>query len=90
MAKFPKSSRKKLPPPPAPNEATNNLSQPEHAHGTYVDGRTLRATGRTTQFTTRVTEDLHRDIKVWTAQKGMRLNDFIERAFMALKKEVGN
>jgi len=55
-----------------------------------VDGRTLRATGRTTQFTTRITDELQRDIKVWTAQKGMKLNEFVERAFAALKKEMGS
>jgi len=90
MANFPKPSRNKLPPPPPPTEATNNLSQPEHAPGPFVDGRTLRATGRTTQFTTRITDELQRDIKVWTAQKGMKLNEFVELAFSALKREMGS
>ena len=88
MANFPK--RSKLPPPPAPTEVADNLSQPELAPSTFVDGRTLRATGRTEQFTTRITADLQREIKVWSAQHDLRLNEFLERAFQALKKEVGN
>lgn len=86
MANFPK--RNKLPAPPAPEEATNNLSQPELAPSTFIDGRTLRATNRTEQFTTRITAELQKEIKVWSAQHDMKLNVFLERAFEALKREA--
>jgi hypothetical protein len=80
MANFPKPNRKNLPPPPPPSEAKDNLAQPEHAPaGTYVDGRSLRATGRTTQFTTRITEELQTDIKVFAAQHQVE----VQRAFGA-------
>jgi hypothetical protein len=85
MANFGKLSRTKLPPPPPPSEVTNNLSQPEHAN--YVDGRSLRATGRTTQFTTRITEELQTEIKVYAAQERMKLNELLEEAFIALKEK---
>lgn len=87
MANFPKTSRKKLPPPPAPDEIRGNLSQPE-IPGEFVDGRSLRSTGRTTQFTTRITDELQREIKVFTAQHGLKLNEFIEQAFEALKEKI--
>ena len=89
MANFPKPNRKNLPPPPPPSEATNNLAQPEHAPaGAYVDGRTLRATGRTTQFTTRITEELQTEIKVFAAQHKLKFNELLERAFEALKEQM--
>ena len=89
MANFPAPSRTKLPPPPPPSETADNLSQPEYAPSAYLDGRSLRATGRTLQFTTRITEELQRDIKVFASRHGMKLNDFIERAFRALERELG-
>lgn len=87
MANFPKARINKFPLPPSPNETTNNLNQPEVAPyvGT-IDGRTLRATGRTSQFTTRISEDLHNEIKVYAAQHKMKLNELIEKGFVALKQ----
>ncbi len=86
MANFVK--RSKLPAPPTLEEVTDNLRQPEIAPSTYIDGRSLRATNRTEQFTTRITPRLQKEIKVWSAQHDMRLNVFLERAFEALKKEL--
>ncbi len=54
----------------------------------YVDGRTLRATGRTVQFTTRITSDLQAEIKLFAAQHGLQINELLEQAFAALKREV--
>ncbi len=88
MANFPKPRRSTLPPPPPPSEIKDNLNQPEHAPVEFIDGRSLRATGRTTQFTTRVTEKLQHDIKVFAAQHKMKLNEFLEQAFDALKKKI--
>jgi len=83
MAKFPAPTRSKLPPPPTASEVSHNLLQPEYAPSDFIDGRSLRATGRTIQFTTRVREDLLRDIKIFAAQHGMRHNDLLEKAFAA-------
>lgn len=91
MANFPK--KPKLPPPPPPEEATNNLSQPEHAPAEaapYVDGRSLRATGRTLQFSTRVTEKFHHEFKLYAVQHKTKLNVLLEEAFAALKKQRGH
>ena len=91
MANFPKPQRKNLPPPPQLSEAKDNLAQPEHAPaGAYVDGRTLRATGRTTQFTTRITEELQTEIKVFAAQHKLKFNEFLEQAYAALKQQKEN
>jgi hypothetical protein len=89
MANFPKPTRKNLPPPPPPSEVSDNLAQPEHAPaGVYIDGRTLRATGRTTQFTTRITEELQVEIKVFAAQHKLKFNELLEQAFEALKEQM--
>ena len=89
MANFPKPNRKNLPPPPPPSEAKDNLAQPEHAPtSNYVDGRTLRATGRTTQFTTRITDELQTEIKVFAAQHKLKFNELLEQAFDALKERM--
>ena len=87
MANFPKARVNRFPPPPTPSETTNNLNQPEIApYVGPIDGRTLRATGRTSQFTTRISEELHNEIKVYAAQHKMKLNELIERGFAALKQ----
>lgn len=87
MANFPKGRVNRFPPPPAPSETTNNLDQPEVApYAGPIDGRTLRATGRTSQFTTRISEELHNEIKVYAAQRRMKLNELIEKGFTALKQ----
>jgi hypothetical protein len=92
MADFTKSRRSKLPPPPAPSEAKDNLTQPEHAPvpepTPWVDGRTLRATGRTTQFTTRVTSEFLKEIKLFAVKHDLNLNEVLEKAFAALKREM--
>lgn len=74
--------RSVTPPPTAINE------QPP-SNTAYVDGRTLRATHRTTPFATRVTEELYHEIKVFSAQNRLKLNEFVEQAFQALKEKMG-
>ncbi|SNT42841.1 hypothetical protein SAMN05421770_11435 [Granulicella rosea] len=86
MANFTKPQRSKLPPPPALNEATDNLRAPEHAPLGVVDGRTLRATGRTQQLSTRVTEAFHRELKVYAVQHKLKLNELLEMSFEAFKR----
>jgi predicted HicB family RNase H-like nuclease len=50
----------------------------------------VRRSARTTQFTARITDELQQEIKVWTSQHGMKLNEFVQRAFVALKRELEN
>ena len=45
--------------PPDPSQAGRNLAEPETAP-TWIDGRSLRATGRTAQFATRIKPEYHR------------------------------
>ena len=86
MANFPKTPKPKLPPPPSLHEATDNLSAPEHAPTGKIDGRSLRATGRTLQLSTRVTEAFHHELKLYAVKHKLKLNELLERSFEALKK----
>jgi len=94
MANFPKPNRKNLPPPPPPSEAKDNLTQPEHAPAPepvpWVDGRTLRTTGRSTQFTTRITDAFLKEIKLFAVEHDMNMNELLEKAFAALKREMAS
>lgn len=87
MANFMKSHRSKLPPPPSIHESTDNLSAPEHAPTGKIDGRSLRATGRTLQLSTRVSEGFHRELKLYAVQNKLKLNELLELSFAALKRE---
>lgn len=86
MANFSKPHRTKLPPPPTAQEATDNLQAPEHAPIRSVDGRSLRATGRTLQLSTRVTEKFHQELKLYAVQHKLKLNELLELSFEALKR----
>jgi len=86
MANFAKPHRSKLPPPPSPSETTDNLSAPEHAPTGRVDGRTLRATGRTLQLSTRVSAAFHHELKMYAVKHKLKLNELLELSFEALKK----
>jgi hypothetical protein len=57
--------------------ATDNLRQPEDT-GPWVDGRSLRATGRTSQLATRISPDVHQRAKVMAAQDGITMAELIE------------
>jgi hypothetical protein len=82
MADF-KKLRRNLPPPPSEAEAPENLKAPESVP---VDGRSLRATGRTKQLATRVTEEFHDELRVYAATHRMKLVEVLERSFAALKE----
>jgi hypothetical protein len=81
MADF-KKLRRNLPPPPSEAEAPGNLKAPETAP---VDGRSLRATGRTQQLATRVHKDFYNELKVYAATHRMKLVEVLEWSFGALK-----
>jgi hypothetical protein len=75
--------------PPNPEEASGNLTAPEVAPAVTpsgrrrIDGRSLRKTGRTLQFATRVTEEfddlLHRIAK----RDGLKLVEVLEHGIAA-------
>ncbi len=79
--------------PPPPEEAGTNLTAPEHAPpavvpSSEVDGRSLRKTGRTHQFATRITPELHRQIKMIAARDGLKVTELLERAVAAYEKQT--
>ena len=89
-----KKKRSRLPAPPPPEAAPNNTSQPEHGRVEptkkvaveVVDQRTLKKTGRTKQFATRVTPEFEREFRVYAAQNSLKLVELLERSFEAYKK----
>lgn len=62
--------------PPSPEETKNNLHQPEVLE--YIDGRTLKKTGRTHQLSTRVTDDFYKKIKMIAARDGLKIVELLE------------
>ena len=80
-----KKLRRNLPEPPTAAEAPLNLAAPETAPATPVDGRTLRATGRTKQLATRVTEEFYDEIRLYAAQHRLKLVEVLELGHEALK-----
>jgi predicted DNA-binding ribbon-helix-helix protein len=64
--------------PPTSSEIKNNLQQPETLE--YVDGRTLRKTGRTHQLSTRVTDEFYKNIKMIAARDGIKIVELLEKA----------
>lgn len=56
---------------------TDNLRQPEEAVP-WVDGRSLRAKGRTSQLATRILPEVHHRAKVMAAQDGITMAELIE------------
>jgi hypothetical protein len=83
MADF-RKARRNLPAPPTADEAPSNLATPEVAP---IDGRSLRATGRTKQLSTRVREEFHDELKMYAARHRLKLVEVLEQGHEALKKE---
>ena len=84
IRKPPARSRKRLGTPPA--VASRNLSEPETAPA-KVDGRSLRATGRTHQFATRIREETYWQIKEIAARDRLKMAELIELAVEAYEKQ---
>ena len=83
MADF-KKLRRNLPAPPTAAEAPANLKAPEVAP---MDGRSIRATGRTHQLATRVRVEFYDEIRLYAAQHRLKLVEVLEQAFEALKNK---
>ena len=64
--------------------ASLNLRAPEIAPASSTDGRSLRATGRTKQLATRVTEEFYDDLKIYAAKHRLKIVEVLELGFKAL------
>lgn len=90
--------KRRLPPPPSEDEASTTLQEPETApaptppapSGTAkkkTDGRTLRKTGRTVQFATRVSEDFDRRFRHVAERDRLMFARLLELALEAYEKK---
>lgn len=96
MANFQKlKTRNNLGKPPTETSVGNNLQAPETAPITEpvgqtpqsnVDGRTLRATGRTEPFATRVTPGVRKRYKTIALHNDMTMGELLEKALDAYEK----
>jgi hypothetical protein len=84
MAQFKPRQGPKLPAPPALEMAPQNLRAPEIAPASPTDGRSLRATGRTKQLATRVTEEFYDDLKLYAAKHRLKIVEVLELGFKSL------
>jgi len=96
MANFQKlKNRNKLGKPPAETAAGDNLAAPETAppanepyqeSGANVDGRTLRASGRTEPFATRVTPGVRKRYKLIAMRDDITMGELLEKALDSYEK----
>lgn len=95
MGKFKelKTRKSRLPSPPTPDQAGNNLEAPEIAPGHpgdpgsesedregHLDQRPLRKTGRTESFATRVTPGFKKKVRLIAARDGLKIVEVLEIA----------
>jgi hypothetical protein len=102
VSKLKMKPARRLGPPPAADEASENLSAPEVAPVAPVavtaqqaatatrrrDGRTLRRTGRTVTFATRVSPEFDERIRDIAEAKGLMLVEVLEHALEAYEREI--
>ena len=71
--------------PPSVEEASHNLHEPEIARNLIerIDGRTLRRSGRTIQFATRVSPEFDARLRQIAQRDGLLLVEVLERALEA-------
>ena len=95
VSKLKQKPSRRLGLPPAADEASANLSAPEIAPAPPIsmpqparrDGRTLRRTGRTVTFATRVSPEFDGRLRDIAEQKGLMLVEVLERALDAYERE---
>lgn len=80
------TQRRALGTPPAPSSTIDNLAQPE-AIDVRVDGRTLRAKGRTAQLNLHVRPEFKARFKLAAVTLGLEMADLIERALDAFDRD---
>ena len=101
VSKLKQKPARRLGPPPAVDEASGNLSAPEVAPVAPAavtapapqvkarrDGRTLRRTGRTVTFATRVSPKFDERIRDIAEEKGLMLVEVLEQALAAYEREL--
>lgn len=103
VSKLKHKPARRLGPPPAVDEASENLSAPEVAPVAPAqvavaapqaaalrrrDGRSMRRTGRTVTFATRVSQDFDDRIRDIAEDKGLMLVEVLERALEAYEREL--
>lgn len=84
----PATRKRQLPTPPPMTETLGNLEEPESAPAPApvspaagkIDGRTLRKTGRTEQFSTRVHPQFKKKIHALAKQTGKNYNVILEES----------
>jgi hypothetical protein len=75
---------------PAQPQARQPEPQPEIEDYERVDGRTLRKTGRTIPFSTRLNADTDRLIRRIAGKHGILIAEVVERGTLLLQKELEN
>lgn len=104
VSKLKQKPARRLGPPPTADEASGNLTAPEVAPVAPApvsvaapqaattprrrDGRSLRKTGRTLTFATRVSPEFDERIRDIAEQEGLMLVEVLERALEAYEREL--
>lgn len=102
VSKFKKTTSRRLGPPPSIQEASKNLSAPEIAPSPVIaetslrpaaairrrDGRSMRKTGRTVNFATRVSQEFDERLRNLAEQQGLMLVEVMELSLAAYEKEL--
>ena len=89
MNDWQKLKRHKLEAPPTLAEITSNLQMPE-VIGEKVDKRTLRKTGRTEQFATRVSKEWLEKVKAIAEKEDLKLVEVLERMLEIYERQSKN
>ena len=77
--------KKRLEAPPLPEETTPNLQAPE-VLGSKVDKRSLRKTGRTEQFATRINKEWLEKMRGIAAKEDLKLVEVLEKMLEIYEK----
>ena len=85
MNDWQKLKKRKLEAPPTLDETTSNLQLPE-VIGDKIDKRTLRKTGRTEQFATRVSKEWLGKVKGISEKENLKLVEVLEKSLECYEK----
>jgi hypothetical protein len=83
-----KKRKSNLPYPPPYNEVSENI-HPQSGITDYerIDGRSLRRTGRTVQFNTRVTPAFDMKLREIAQKEGITLSEVLEKSLVCYEKQ---
>ncbi|MGE4043438.1 MAG: hypothetical protein AB7F35_01200 [Acetobacteraceae bacterium] len=88
--------------PPTPEEARTDLAQPPpapppqppppqaHTPANRIDARSLRRSGRTVHFATKVTPEFDNRVRQLAMDRGKMLTEILEEALLAYEKQIGS